>query len=142
MVHHMIAENFPRFVALVWPENGDFGSPTQGYHVTPSDSLGCTNGGEIEATWQACVARGIVTGVLRTATLDQPQAVLQAERWGSVCDALPDGVDVLVANGPVMSGRFPWLFQKAMGFTDDDVDGAISIPTASASRDRTATTSR
>jgi hypothetical protein len=71
MVHHMTAANFPRFMALVWPENGDFGSPMPGYHVTPSDSLGCTNGGAIEATWQACAARGIVTDALRTATLDQ-----------------------------------------------------------------------
>lgn len=125
----MTAASFSPFLALVWPANGDFDSPKQGYHVTPSDPGGGTFGGVIEATWQACVARGIVAGELKDATTDQLQAVLRAECWGPVCDALPSGLDVLTANGRMMTGMYSRLLQQCLGFTGNDIDGNLGPDT-------------
>jgi lysozyme family protein len=123
--------NFQAFVDLVWPANGDFDSPRQGYHVTPGDTGGGTYGGIIETTWHTCQARGIVpaTVALKSATLPELTAALNFSSWGTIGDALPSGVDVLVANGRMMSGYYPELFQQCLGFIGDDVDGNIGDET-------------
>ena len=83
----------------------------------------------IQATWSVDVAKGIVTGTLAQATDAQLEAVLDVEAWGPVCDALPAGLDVLVANGRMMTGAYPRLLQECLGFTGDDVDGSIGPDT-------------
>lgn len=122
-------ENFPAFIALVWPPDGGFDSPKQGYHTTPGDSGGGTYGGVTEATWQACVARGLVAGALSQASTDALQKVLEAVAWGPECDSLPAGLDVLIANGRMMTGAYPKLVQQCLGFIGTDVDGVIGPDT-------------
>jgi len=118
-------DNFDRFIALVWPEDGDFDSPKQGYHVTPGDSGGGTYGGVIEATWAHYAATGLVQGTLRNASLADLKAVLRAEAWGAVGDVLPAGVDILVANGKMMTGRYASIVEQCIGWTGSDVDNSI-----------------
>jgi lysozyme family protein len=123
----MIA-NFAAALAFVWAPGRD--SPADGYHTTPGDPGGGTFGGVIEATWADAVNSGIVRGPLVNATIKQLTAVLQAKFWGDACDALPAGLDLLLFNGRMMTGRFPWIMQQCLGFmTDDDVDGRIGPQT-------------
>ena len=125
-------ENFPTALDFVWlPSNDD---PGQGYHVTPGDPGAGTFGGITEATWQAALAMGIVKGSLMMATRDQLSLILRTLYWGSVCDALPAGVDLVVFNGRMMSGGYPHLFQLCVGFTGNDVDGWIGPDTIAAAR--------
>ncbi len=116
-------------MAFVWPVNGEFDSPRQGYHVTPGDAGGGTFGGVIEATWSGAVKRGLVTGTLAHATTAQLAIVLRDACWGPACDALPSGVDLMLFNGRMMSGRFPCLFQQCVGLAGEDVDGDIGPQT-------------
>lgn len=132
----MTASNFPRFLSLVWPADGDFDSPKQGYHVTPGDLGGGTFGGITEATWAGAKARGWAAGTLRTATEAQLADVLQAVCWGPVCNNLASGLDILVANGRMMSGEYPQLFQQALGFVGYDVDGEIGPDTIGTAHSR------
>ena len=118
-------ENFSAFLALVWPADGDFDSPLGGYHVTPGDPGGGTKGGVIEATWALYVARGVVTGTLQDATDPQLEAVLRADAWGSVGDALPGGLDVLIANGRMMTGHYAAIVEQCLGWTGADVNNSI-----------------
>ncbi len=117
--------NFEAFLRLVWPADGGFDSPLQGYHVTPGDPGGGTKGGVIEATWQACVASGLVTGALQDASDGALAAVLRAVAWGSVGDALPSGLDVLIANGRMMTGRYAAIVEQCLGWTGAAVDDDI-----------------
>lgn len=125
-------ENFPAALDFVWlPQNDD---PGQGYHITPGDPGLGTFGGITEATWQVAMAAGFVTGSLMSATRDQLSLILRRLYWGSVCDALPAGVDLVVFNGRMMSGGYPHLFQLCVGFTGNDVDGWIGPDTIAAAR--------
>ncbi len=128
-------QNFDAFISLVWPENGDYDSPKQGYHVTPGDSGGGTYGGVIEATWSHYVAVGLVRGTLRGASEADLRAVLRVAAWGSVCDQLPTGLDVLVANGRMMTGHYGALLQQSLGLVGDDVDGDLGPYTIKAAND-------
>lgn len=118
-------QNFDAFIAFVWPENGGFDSPKQGYHVTPGDSGGGTKGGVIEATWAAQVRQGEVTGTLADATDDQLRLVLRNVAWGAVCDALPPGVDLMVANGKMMTGQYQAIVEQCIGMIGKSVDNDI-----------------
>ena len=129
-----MTSNFPASLAFVWaPERY---SPGQGFHITPGDSGGGTNGGVIQVTWDSAVRAGIVKGSLAAATNDQLSAVLETAFWGPTCDALPDGLDLLLFNGRMMSGRFPRLFQQCLGFMAADVDGWIGPESLKAARSR------
>lgn len=134
----MTAANFPLFLGLVWQPQYD--SPGQGFHVTPGDSGKGTKGGVIQVTWQQAVATGLVSGTLADAADYQLSAVLRAYCWGPVCDALPDGLDLMVANGRMMTGYYARLLQEALGFVADDVDGGIGPDTLGAAHTRDATT--
>jgi lysozyme family protein len=127
----MSTRNFARFLTVAWPANGDFDSPQQSYHITPGDPGGGTFGGVTEATWAECQREGLVHGPLSDQKHPWPQlqAVLQAKCWGSVCDELPDGVDIMVANGRMMTGFYPQLLQQCLGFIGTDVDGVIGPDT-------------
>lgn len=118
-------ENFDAFLALVWPPDGDFDSPRGGYHITPGDPGGGTKGGVIEATWARYAASGLVTGSLVGATDAQLEAVLRAAAWGAVGDEAPSGLDVLIANGRMMTGRYGAIVEQCLGWTGGDVDGVI-----------------
>lgn len=126
--------NFPRALAFVWQSG--FDSPADGYHVEPGDPGGGTKGGVIEATWGAAVRRGIVRGALRAASDADLSNVLRALTWSSVCDRLPGGIDLVCFNGFMMSGHYPWLLQRSLGFMgSDDVDGDVGDKTMAAVRD-------
>jgi len=128
----MSAGNFPAFLGFAWRPN--FDSPADGFHVTPGDTGGGTKGGVIEATWAGAVQSGLVSGTLASAPDAALSLVLRQEFWGDVCDALPPGLDFLFANGRMMSGRFPWLFQGCLGFIGEDVDGRIGPESLAAAR--------
>jgi lysozyme family protein len=131
----MSALNFDAGLAFVWRKG--FDDPADGYHVTPGDTGGGTFGGVIEATWANAVTAGIVQGVLAKATLLQLSTVLRVKFWGTICDTLPDGVDLLVFNGTMMTGHFAKLFQQCCGFIGaDDVDGWIGPETLKQARAR------
>lgn len=119
----MTAKNYTAALAFVWGPGRD--SPDDGYHTSAGDSGGGTLGGVIEATWQHAVLDGLVNGMLRDATRDQLSTVLRRKFWGTACDSLPAGIDFLLFNGRMMSGAFPKIFQSALGFVGDDVDGDI-----------------
>lgn len=123
----MTASNFQAALSFVWlPE---FDSPSQGYHITPGDPGGGTLGGVIEATWASALHQGIVAGVLRNATRAQLSAILKIQFWGTVCNALPTGVDLMLFNGRMMSGGYPKIFQSCLGLVGDDVDGDLGPQT-------------
>lgn len=127
--------NFPASLAFVWAPGRD--SPRDGYHTTSGDPGGGTFGGVIEATWADAVRSGIVHGLLANATVDQLSTVLRVKFWQPTCDDLPAGLDLLLFNGRMMSGRFPWLFQEALGFIgSDDVDGWIGPDSLRVARSR------
>lgn len=128
----MATINFPASLKFVWQPGYD--NPRDGYHVTPGDSGGGTKAGVIETTWANAVHQGLVTGTLRQATDTQLSLVLRTNFWGWVCDALPNGVDFMLFNGRMMSGRYPLIFQEALGFTDDDLDGDIGPMTVAAAK--------
>jgi lysozyme family protein len=119
----MAAANFSAALAFVW--RPEYDSPDQGYHVTVGDSGGGTLGGVIGATWSDAVKQGLVMGQLKNATRAQLSTVLLGKFWGPACNALPAGLDFALFNGRMMSGGYPRLFQQALGFTGDDVDGDI-----------------
>ncbi len=120
--------NFPAALEFVW--RPEFDSPGQGFHKTPHDPGGGTNGGVIQATWDNAVMAGIVKGKLEDAGRDQLSAVLRIKYWGTVCDALPTGLDLLLFNGRMMTGKFTKLFQQSLGFIGpDSVDGWIGPQT-------------
>jgi lysozyme family protein len=120
-----VKQNFDKFIALVWPADGDFDSPKTGYNITPGDPGGGTKGGVIENTWSQYEAQGLVTGQLKDATDAQLLTVLRAEAWGYVGDVLPSGLDILIANGRMMTGAYQTLVEECLGQTGADVDGCI-----------------
>lgn len=125
--------NFPAGLALIWQPG--FDDPADGYHVTPNDPGKGTSGGVIQVTWDAAVDAGIVSGLLVKASTAQLKLVLQNKFWGTLCDKLPNGLDVLYFNGTVMSGHFPKIVQQCLGFMgDDEVDGDIGPITLKAIR--------
>lgn len=127
--------NFPTSLAFVWAPGRD--SPRDGYHTTPGDPGGGTLGGVIEATWMDAVRAGIVHGLLANASIEQLTAVLKIKFWTPACDDLPTGLDLLLFNGRMMSGHFPWLFQQCLGFIgSDDVDGWIGPESLKVARSR------
>jgi lysozyme family protein len=130
--------NFDAFLTLVWALGND--DPADGYHITPGDTGLGTNGGVTEKTWAAALSRGLVTGPLKDATRDQLATVLQDGFWGSVCDALPGGLDLMFGNGRMMTGHYPELFQQALGFVGGDVDGLIGPMTLEAAHNADVTT--
>lgn len=113
--------NFPAALAFIWGTGRD--NPADGFHVSPHDPGLGTKGGVIQATWDAAVVAGIVHGTLQAATNAQLAQILRIKFWGPVCDALAPGVDLLVFNGRVMTGRYPVLLQQGLGFFDGDADG-------------------
>jgi lysozyme family protein len=119
----MTAVNFKPSLNFVWQRGYD--SPLDGYHVTPGDSGGGTKGGVIQATWANAVRQGIVAGALVNATNGQLSLVLQEDFWGTACNELPDGIDFLLFNGRMMSGRYAIIFQETLGFTGSSLDGHI-----------------
>ncbi|HTI81718.1 MAG TPA: putative peptidoglycan-binding domain-containing protein [Acetobacteraceae bacterium] len=124
----MAAINYQTALNFVWQPG--FDDPRDGYHVTPGDAGGGTKGGVIEATWAAAVAKGLVTGTLADATNDQLAAVLRYDCWGTACDTLRAGVDLMLFNGRMMSGGYPRIFQKCLGvYVDGDI-GPITLAVA------------
>jgi lysozyme family protein len=128
------AVNFKPSLNFVWLPGYD--NPLDGYHVTPGDSGGGTKGGVIQATWDHAVRQGIVAGSLVHATNGQLSLVLKHYFWSTACDGLPDGVDFLLFNGRMMSGRYPIIFQETLGFTGDDLDGQIGPVTIASAKAR------
>jgi lysozyme family protein len=125
----MTAANRQAFLNFVWQPGYD--DPADGYHMTPGDAGGGTNGGVIEATWAGAVARGLVSGALAAATRQDLATVLLDEFWGATCDALPAGVDLMLGNGRMMSGGYAKLFQGAVGVDQDGDIGPKTIAAAS-----------
>lgn len=131
----MTAVNFCAALGFVWQM--PFDSPRQGYHTSPGDPGLGTKGGVIEATWANAVAAGIVSGTLAAATDAQLTAVLKVKFWGTTCDDLPHGIDLLFFNGRMMSGHFPSLMQQCCGFMGaDDVDNWIGPKSLAVIRSR------
>ncbi len=126
----MASANFPDALTFVWQKG--FDDPDDGYHVTPGDEGGGTYAGVIEATWATALVRGEVTGLLKNATRTQLSTVLRNDFWGSACDALSPGLDLLLFNGRMMSGMYPKIFQLGLGFIGDDVDGFVGPMTLAA----------
>lgn len=125
--------NFSAALGFVWQPGLD--DPKDGYHVSPHDPGEGTFGGVIQETWKNAVEAGIVIGLLSKASPAQLKLVLQAKFWGSLCDALPNGLDLLYFNGLMMSGHYPKLMQQCLGFMgEDDVDGWIGPVTLKAIR--------
>ena len=122
--------NFDIALDFVWASGRD--SPQDGYHVSPDDPGGGTFGGVIEATWTHAVACSTVSGQLCDADTTQLSAVLRVHFWGDICDRAPAGLDLLIFNGVMMTGMFPRLLQRCLGFTRDDVDGFIGPLTQAA----------
>lgn len=134
----MVAINFAPSLAYVWRMEND--SPRQGTHTEKGDPGGQTRGGVIAETWRHAVGAGIVQGDLAHASDEQLRTVLHSVCWGPTCDVLPPGLDLLVFNGRMLSGHFTHLFQQAVGFLGDDVDGDIGPVTLAAVRQRDADT--
>lgn len=132
----MTAGNFSKFLAFVWPEDGGYDSPKQGYHVTKGDPGGGTFGGVTEQAWWVATERDLVTGELSAATRADLSAILEVDAWGTVCDDLPSGLDVLVANGVMMTGQFVHIFQSCLGFIGADVDGIFGPDTLGVAHSR------
>jgi lysozyme family protein len=128
----MTAANFDTFLSIVWPDDGGYDSPKQGYHVTPGDAGGGTFGGVTEALWAHAVSYAFVTGDLRSATDEQLSKVIKIYCWDPEASALPSGLDVLVANGLMMSGHYSELIQRCLGFTGAAVDNDIGPDTKGA----------
>lgn len=126
----MTAANFQAALAFVWGPGRD--SPLDGSHTTAGDPGGLTNGGITEATWEAAVQRGLVSGALDTASRDDLSLILQTEYWSPLCDALPSGLDLLFFDGSMMSGAYPKLLQRCLGMIGADVDGMIGLKTLAA----------
>jgi lysozyme family protein len=123
----MAAVNFPTALTFVWQPGYD--TPDDGYHVTPGDPGNGTYGGVIEESWAMAVAHGLVSGRLRNASRAQLEAVLRFDFWGSACDALPPGLDLMLFNGRMMSGGYGGIFQSLLGLIGDDVDGGVGPKT-------------
>jgi lysozyme family protein len=115
--------NFPPCLAFVWRTG--FDSPLDGFHVARGDPGEGTNGGVIQATWDNAVRVGIVKGTLDRATEVQLSQILYQKFWLMACETLPAGLDLLLFNGRMMTGRFPFMFQQCLGFMGDEVDGWI-----------------
>lgn len=126
--------NFAAALAFIWQAGLD--SPEDGPHSTAHDAGGLTFGGVTQSTWDNAVAAGIVVGLLDKARTGQLSAVLRVKFWGSLCDALPHGIDLLYFNGVVMSGHFPRIVQQCCGFMGADVDGWIGPVTMKVIRAR------
>ena len=124
----MTATNYLTALQFVW--RAGFDNPADRYHVTPGDPGGGTFGGVTEATWRDATLRGGVSGALETASYSELSTVLHDGYWGSVCDALPDGVDLLMFNGRMMTGAFPRLFQAALGVVTDGQIGPRTLDAA------------
>jgi lysozyme family protein len=127
-----VLSNYDEALHFVWAPGRD--NPRDGYHVTPGDPGGGTCGGVTEATWARAVADGLVSGTLRTASLEDLSLVLRRYFWGSACDAMPSGIDLLVFNGCMMTGYYAHLLQQCLGMIGASVDGMIGKQTLSAIR--------
>lgn len=124
------SDPFATSLAFVWKFQYD--SPGQGYHCDPRDPGAGTKGGVIEKTWQDCVARGIVSGSLRTATNDQLAAVLRFKCWGKECAQLPGSTGFLLFNGRMMTGHYTWILQGCLGVPEDGSFGPKTMSAAQA----------
>src|ERR1700739_2704479 len=113
-------QNWTRSLAFVW--RPEFDSPDQGYHVTPGDEGGGTFGGVIESTWARVGTPGVP---LKEATRAELEVALKKAAWDPQCEILPPGIDLLLFNGRMASGRYPWIFQQTLGLLGPEVDGAI-----------------
>jgi lysozyme family protein len=123
----MATANFPAFLTFVWAPGRD--CPSDGCHTTPGDSGGTTNAGVTQATWANAERVGIVTGPLERASQAQLREVLRATCWEPYGDSLPSGLDLLVANGRMMTGDYTHLVQQCCGLLGADVDGWIGPQT-------------
>jgi lysozyme family protein len=126
--------NFSSALAFVWQAGLD--DPNDKFHISPHDPGMGTNSGVTQATWDNAVTAGLVVGTLDKATIAQLGHVLQTKFWGTLCDELPHGIDLLYFNGIVMSEHFPRLVQQCCGFMGADVDGAIGPVTKTVIRSR------
>jgi lysozyme family protein len=116
-------DNWTVSLGLVWRDG--FDSPSDKLHVTKGDPGGATNGGITQATWDGAAQSGLVSGSLKDASVAQLAAILQHQYWGACCDALPAGLDLLVFNGSMMTGRYTRLAQQCLGLMGHDVDGVL-----------------
>jgi lysozyme family protein len=127
----MSADNFQQSLTFVWLPQND-GQP---YHVTNHDSGAGTAWGVTQETWAEAVARGIVTGELKTAPKADCGTVLKALFWDvERCDDLHAGVDLVVFNMAMLSGvgREGLLLQHTLGVAQDGDIGAATIAAANA----------
>jgi len=107
-----------------------------GYVDDPADPGGATNMGITLATyreWSDDPHLGDVQ--VKDLTLKTASAIYRALYWNPLrADALPPGVDLSVFDMGVNAGiwRSPRLLQHALGFTGEEVDGAIGPETLAA----------
>lgn len=113
--------NFQACVNFVLdPENDG-----QGYHV---DSGGITAWGVTRATWSRWIGRPATTLDMKLLTREATFPMYHAWFWATVAgDALPLGLDLMIFDQAVNSGEHQSgvLLQEVLGFTGEDVDGAI-----------------
>lgn len=104
----------------------------QPYHV---DSGGGTSWGVTRSTWSRWIGRNATPATMKALAKAAVTPLYQAWYWNTIDgDALPLGVDLMVFDmgvncGEEMSAK---ILQKALGFTDDDVDGYIGPETLAA----------
>ena len=130
--------NYPAALAFVWGSGRD--DPADGYHISPHDPGLGTFGGVTEALWAVAVKAKLVNGPLAKATTMQLSLVLHSYVWSPACGGLPQGIDLMVFNGSMMSREYPRLFQRALGSIGADVDGWIGPETMRVAQTRDAET--
>jgi lysozyme family protein len=117
-----LADYFYRCLAFTLQEEG-------GYVDDPADPGGATNMGITLTTFRSWSDEPSVGAVaLQDMTRQTAMAIYRMLYWNPLrADALPPGVDLSVFDFGVNAGVFgsARLLQRAIGFSDNDVDGCI-----------------
>lgn len=120
-------DNWNRALKFVWLPQND-GQP---FHVTPGDPGGGTAWGVTETTWLHAIDMGLVEpGLLAEASIQDLAKILHVFYWNACqCDALPDGVDIVVFDIAMLSGpgRAARILQHCVGVKEDGHVGPITL---------------
>ena len=104
-----------------------------GYVDHPKDPGGCTNHGITRATLERWRRAPTSCDDVRALTEKEAQAIYRAHYWNAVQgDALPDGIDLVVFDFAVNSGRrrAAQFLQRQLGVEDDGVIGPVTLAAA------------
>jgi lysozyme family protein len=124
-----MTDGFDSCIAFTLREEG-------GYVDDPADPGGATNMGITLATYREWSHEPNLGDVqVKDMTPNTARAIYQSLYWTPLrADALPPGVDLSVFDMGINAGirRSARLLQEALGFTGDEVDGAIGPETLAA----------